>query len=112
MARQRQGPVNTRTRFAAFSAAALGVLLPGLTDVASAARPDIRTLTCNEVQATIRRSGAVVMTTGENTYRRFAATARFCAPNEISRPTTVRAQDNQRCQVRYIGEQRDKLFDR
>ncbi len=66
-------------------AAAMLVAVGGFAE----ARPDLRTMTCDQARSTVNKSGAVVMTTGNHTYRRFVANAGHCASHETAFLTSV-----------------------
>lgn len=66
---------------------------------ALAARPDTRSMTCEQVRSLVRQRGAVVMTTGRHTYDRLVAHPAACAYPEIPWQTTVPARDTKACPV-------------
>lgn len=84
----------------------LGVVM-GLagTVAASAARPDLRAMSCRQAQEMIRAEGAVVATTGRYTYRRFVSHQRYCDRWEGIVPALSPTRDNPRCLVGYICEE-------
>lgn len=64
------------------------------------ARPDTRTMTCDQVQSLIVQSGAVTMTTGDTTYNRLVQDRSFCTTSEIAEPTSVPTADTNQCRVK------------
>ena len=75
-------------------------LITGLVLTAGAeARPDARSMTCQQIQALIADQRVVVMDTGPQTYKRFVHHQGFCAVSEVARKIWVEAGDGQ-CQVR------------
>ncbi len=76
------------------------------------ARPDIRQMTCGQVNATIRQSGAIVMSITNTRFARFVASTSYCDFNERARPTYEATVDAPRCQIRYICERHDPFFSR
>ena len=74
---------------------------------AAQARPDIRTMRCADVLELVFRQGAVVVTTGENTYERFVEGQRQCQPfSEIAVPAVAKTRDNPECWVGSICRNR------
>ena len=71
-----------------------------------AARPDLRTMTCNQAQRMINERGQVVATTGKRTYKRFVTHFRYCDYWERLATTRVKTKDNPKCRIRYICEER------
>ncbi len=69
--------------------------------VAAAARPDTRTMTCARAQEFVRQRGAVVMTTGRHTYRRFVTHWRYCDTWQRLFPEKAPTRDNPQCIVAY-----------
>jgi hypothetical protein len=70
------------------------------------ARPDVRSMTCEQTQALVDRSGAVVLTTGTYTYNRFVSRrGNYCSSGETARPVYVQTRDG-KCRL-YICEQFD-----
>jgi hypothetical protein len=68
---------------------------------ALAARADTRTMTCQQAQDFVRRSGAVVMTTGQHTYDRIVSNRGYCEPDEITWLKIAPTKDNPKCRVGY-----------
>lgn len=72
-------------------------------------RPDVRQMSCDQVQSLIARRGAVVLTTGRHLYDRYVASSRFCSYPEVATPVRVRTRDTDRCFIRNC--QRDPFED-
>ena len=68
------------------------------------ARPDTRTMTCAQAQDLVKRSGAIVLSTGQYTYSRFVADRRYCGHYEILRPSYAPTRDTAQCPVAYYCE--------
>lgn len=82
------------------------VLLAG-TAAAAESRPDIRTMSCAEVRALVFQRGAVVVTTGDNTYERYVDDQLQCQPfDEIADPAVATTLDNPECWVGSICRNR------
>lgn len=81
-------------------AAGFAVTLALLNPVTSAmARPDTRTMTCAQAQDLVKRSGAIVLTTGDYTYSAFVGTRAYCQSREFLRPSYAPTRDNPSCRV-------------
>lgn len=63
------------------------------------ARPDTRSMTCKQLQAFVKKHGAVVMNTGPRTYERFVYHRGFCLYSEIAATAWVDASDGE-CRLR------------
>jgi hypothetical protein len=85
-------------RLSIFSLAATLTVLPET----AAARPDTRQMTCAQANALVKERGAVVMTTGRHTYRRFVAHQGFCDRWEITMPDYAPTRDNPRCVINGV----------
>ena len=66
---------------------------------ASAQRPSTLTMSCSEAQALVNSRGAVVMSTGEYTYKRFVATVGYCVHGEYAERAWAPTQDERLCAV-------------
>lgn len=77
---------------------------------AQSRRPDTRTMTCSQVQSMIERNGAVVMTTGRNTFDRFVFTRNSCPHGDVTRNEWVTTKDVSRCLVRICVNPRQFRF--
>ncbi len=69
------------------------------------ARPDVRQMSCQQVNATIAQSGSVVLSITNTRYSRFVASTSYCDFNERARQTYEATADTPRCRIRYICEQ-------
>ncbi len=79
---------------------AIGILLLTLADVADA-RPDVRTMTCEQAKALVRQSGSVVMTTGKYTYDRFVAGRAYCERPYVNRRAWIATKGTKKCQIGF-----------
>ena len=104
-------PVGKAIAATTIAARAIGATLIGATlmgSIAAAApavaegRPDTRRMTCAEANAFVQRQGAVVMTTGRHTFRRFVAHRGYCDRWEIVWPETAPTRDNPQCVIRGV----------
>jgi hypothetical protein len=66
------------------------------------ARPDARTLTCEEAHDLVVKNGTAVMTTGETTYERFVRTSRYCLREEVAQVGKSATRDDPDCLIGYI----------
>jgi hypothetical protein len=80
--------------------ASVAVIASAFPETASA-RPDTRTMTCQQAQDFVRRSGAVVMSTGQYTYERIVTNQSFCDFDEITWLMVAPTKDVQKCRVGY-----------
>ncbi|MFN4010813.1 MAG: hypothetical protein ACK4K8_12720 [Pannonibacter sp.] len=87
--------------------ACIAVALTALfaTTTASLARPDLRQMTCREAQQTLLRNGAVVFTTGPNTYDRFVTSRAYCDSWEEAVPAYQKTRDAPQCQIGFQCEE-------
>ena len=88
--------------------AAVWASIIGLVITAGAeARPDTRSMTCQQIQALIEDESVVVMDTGPRTYKRFVDHQGFCSVAEVVAKTWVDASDGQcqlkECRIRRSG---------
>lgn len=82
------------------------VLLAGAA-AAAERRPDIRTMSCSDARELVFQRGAVVVTTGENTYERFVDDQLQCQPSdEIAMPAVAATLDNPECWIGSICRNR------
>lgn len=64
------------------------------------ARPDSRSMTCQQAQAMIGQSGAVVMSTGTHTYDRYVRSGMQCfSTGEMAVRSYIATSDNPSCVV-------------
>ena len=68
------------------------------------ARPDARTMTCAEVRDLIRDLGAVVITTGRYTYKRFVYHRGYCLYSERIGHEWIATGDTPECRLRVCVE--------
>lgn len=66
---------------------------------ASLARPDARTMTCQQTQSLIDRQGAITISTGQHTYERIVAYDGYCYHPEVRRITYISTRDTNECPV-------------
>ena len=74
----------------------------------AAARPSTTTMSCGQAAATVAKAGAIVLTTGANTYERFVATSAKCLQGEFTEPATAPTTDSESCPVGYVCKQREQ----
>lgn len=77
----------------------IGAMAVSLSATAAMARPDTRTMSCDEVRSLINRNGAIVLTTGQHTYDRFVAARPFCDYPNVPTRMSVPTNDTNRCVV-------------
>ena len=65
-------------------------------------------MSCDEAAATVARSGAIVLSTGVNTYDRFVATNLFCLSGETTEPGLAPTLDARLCKIGYVCQRQDK----
>ena len=75
------------------------------------ARPDTRSMTCQQTQRLIIRSGAVVLTTGPHTYDRYVAGFRYCSRPNAPVRTYVPTRDYDNCPVYNCQHVDPPIFD-
>ena len=81
--------------------------VPSLAD----ARPSTTTMSCGQAAATVAKAGAIVLTTGPNTYERFVASNAQCLPGEITEAAQAPTTDSEDCTVGYVCKQREHYED-
>ncbi len=64
-------------------------------------RPDTRKMTCVAARKLVETRGAIVLSTGDNTYDRFVWNQAACNRDEIATPAYARTTDFTGCQVGY-----------
>ncbi|MCF3934264.1 hypothetical protein L1787_12680 [Acuticoccus sp. M5D2P5] len=79
--------------------ALLPVIVLAFAAAPAEARPDTRTMTCEAVNGFIQKEGAVVMTTGRYTFRRFVANRAYCDPWQWAQPEYAPTRDTPKCPV-------------
>ena len=75
-------------------------LLVAASSAQAQGRPDARTMTCGEVRSLIKERGAVVITTGRYTYKRFVAHRGFCLYSERIGHDWIETRDIAECRLR------------
>lgn len=76
------------------------------------ARPDSRSMSCQQTQDLLKRNGPTVLTTGASTYDRFVSRyGNACASNEVPSASYIQAKDTPSCSV-YRCEPYNSLTDR
>ena len=93
------------------SLAAAAAILSGLSTLpAEAARIDIRTLTCGQVQELVRQQGAIVLTFTNTTYDRVVRSRAFCARDENIMAFHQNTYDILNCHIGYQCVRDDGFF--
>ncbi len=77
----------------------LASTLPG------AARPDTRTMTCQQARAVVQQYKAIVMSTGQYTYERIVIGQGYCSSTQISKPLYAPTVDVPSCKVGNICQE-------
>lgn len=101
-----------RAGVSSVGAVALVLLATMVMAVQAQARPDVRTMTCQQARSLIQQSGAVVLTTGRYTYDRYVANQRFCPIGQVTERAYLPTRDTPSCFVGYTCEidKRDDRF--
>lgn len=86
--------------------AAFGLAILVGASVAAHARTDARTLSCQAAKDLVYGSGAIVLTTGPNTYDRYVAAQSYCAFPLVAMPAWIATADNPRCAVGFLCTQK------
>lgn len=89
---------------------AVSALLFG-TMTSAEARPDTRDMTCRQAQQLVAQNGAVVMTTGPHTFRRFVHSYAFCQVQEQLAIEPAPTADTARCPVGYRCVPESDIFE-
>ncbi|WP_305987661.1 hypothetical protein [Roseibium sp. MMSF_3544] len=77
---------------------------------AQSGRPDSRAMSCAQVQSMVNQRGAVVLSTGRNTFDRYVANRSYCQHGEVARNDYVPSKDSRRCFVRRCVDPQSLLF--
>jgi hypothetical protein len=77
------------------------ILLLTSAAAAVAQRPSTLSMDCRQAQSVVARAGAIVLSTGANTYDRFVASDNFCMPGEYTYPATAPTKDRAQCSLGY-----------
>ncbi len=76
--------------------------------VGAEARPDARSMTCEQLQVLVEDENVVVLDTGPKTYKRFVYHRGFCSTQEVVVKAWVDAGDGQcqlrECRIRRIND--------
>lgn len=104
VAPQKRGEIMFKTSTTAIRAGLASAAVLLLFGLPAHARPDTRTMTCAQAQDLVKRSGAIVLSTGQYTYSRFVADRRYCGHYEILRPSYAPTRDTAQCPVAYYCE--------
>ena len=75
-------------------------------DAVAQNRPDTLHMSCRAASDLVRRSGAIVLSTGPNIYDRYVANEGFCERDEEARPQWLATMDTPQCFVGYYCERR------
>lgn len=75
-----------------------------------AARPDVRKMTCDQARSLVLQRGAVVMTTGQYTYKRFVSRQSYCDYWERAASAWTATRDDPQCRIGYVCEERMNRF--
>jgi hypothetical protein len=90
----------------------LFVLVTALATISIAgARENTANMSCDEAAATVARAGAIVLSTGVNTYDRFVADISHCMPRQTTEPALAPTLDSRFCQVGFICRGQDWFND-
>lgn len=95
----------------ALVAICLGLTISLSGDGFAQARPDLRNMTCAQARDIVYQYGAVVMTTGQHTFKRFVIGQGFCFYPYVARGAWVATKDSPSCRIGFTCEQRLDLFD-
>ena len=71
------------------------------TSVSAQPRPNTTTVACSAIASLVKARGAVVLTTGPNSYDRFVADGSFCDRGQGVEPAFERAADTAQCFIGY-----------
>ena len=80
----------------------LSVVLALEATSAFAARPSTLGMTCQQAQNMVASRGAVVMSTGTNTYDRFVISPGYCEVAEWAYDATAPTKDARHCPLGYV----------
>jgi hypothetical protein len=80
----------------------IALLLLSSTTASHAERPSTLSMSCRQAQSVVARSGAIVMSTGRNTFDRFVASDRYCLPGEWADRAWAPTKDTSHCPIGYI----------
>ena len=90
----------------------LSILVATLATIPVAgARENTANMSCDEAAATVAKAGAIVLSTGVNTYERFVASVQFCLPRQTTEPGLAPTIDSRFCHVGSICRGQDWFSD-
>lgn len=88
-------------------AAVVGCLIPTYAE----ARPDTRSMSCEQTRDFVKKKGSAVMNTGPNTYDRFVASRQFCvSQKQFLIRAFVPTKDNKSCHIGYTCQEERPIF--
>ncbi|MGA0532463.1 hypothetical protein [Hansschlegelia sp. KR7-227] len=93
----------TRSGFARIALVSLACA--AATGAEAAKRPYAPALSCKALQGVVAQRGAVVISTGANTYDRFVRDDRGCQSGEVTKPAWIRSADRPECFIGYTCRQ-------
>jgi hypothetical protein len=64
-------------------------------------RPSTTTMTCRAAGALVAQQGAIVLSTGPQTYDRYVRSGNFCPTGLFPRPAFVATRDNPQCDIGF-----------
>ncbi len=73
--------------------------------------PTTLTMSCAVAAATVARAGAIVLTTGADTYDRFVAQIGFCQRGQITKPAYAPTSDDPNCAIGYVCKENTTIND-
>ena len=73
-------------------------------------RPSAPALPCAEVARLVTTQGAVVLSTGAQTYDRYVSTRGFCPRSTYARPAYVATRDAPQCYIGFYCSSAPPLF--
>ncbi len=76
------------------------MLIPMLVSSAQA-RQNTTRMSCRQAKDLVYSRGAIVLSTGRNTYDRFVASRAFCPPGDYIKRAFARTRDRRSCPIGY-----------
>jgi hypothetical protein len=95
----------------AFASAVL-MLLAASGGAFAQSHPLTTRMSCRAAAGLVHRHGAIVLSTGGQTYDRYVASQSFCATGYYARPAFVRTADNPQCYVGYYCSSASPFWER
>lgn len=77
------------------------ILAASIAVPAAQSRVDTTRMSCRQAQNTVQSRGAIVMSTGRNTFDRFVVDRSFCPPGDYIKRAYVPTRDQKACSVGY-----------